>query len=111
MALQSAPAAFVVSSMQSIGQSERLDMRFQLSHTHGYPGCRVKIADNGIDGEEIAEFSDGVVVPCRHRREGDAIVLTISPHRTARGTNIGQKSWRLLPDAASGDWKIAARLD
>ena len=42
--------------MQSIGQSERPDMRFQLSHTHAYPGCRVKIAEEGIDGEELAEF-------------------------------------------------------
>ena len=31
-------------------------MRFQLSHTHAYPGCRVKIAEEGIDGEELAEF-------------------------------------------------------
>lgn len=86
-------------------------MRFQLSHTHAYPGCRVKIAEERIDDEELAEFSDGVIVPCRHRREGDAILLTISPHRTARGTNISEKSWRLLPDVARGDWKIAARLD
>jgi hypothetical protein len=86
-------------------------MRFQLSHTHAYPGCRVKIAQERIDGEEIAEFSDGVIVPCRHRCDGDAIVLTISPHRTARGTNIGEKSWRLLPDGKASDWKIAARLD
>lgn len=86
-------------------------MRFQLSHTHAYPGCRVKIAEERIDDEELAEFSDGVIVPCRHRREGDAILLTISPHRTARGTNISDKSWRLLPDVARGDWKIAARLD
>lgn len=86
-------------------------MRFQLSHTHAYPGCRVRIAEEGVYGEETAEFSDGVIVPCLHKREGDAIVLTISPHRTARGTDIGEKSWRLLPDSASGDWKIAARLD
>lgn len=86
-------------------------MRFHLAHTHAYPGCRLKIAEEGVDGEEVAEFSDGVIVPCRHWRKGDAIVLTISPHRTARGTDIGEKSWRLLPDEASGDWKIAARLD
>lgn len=66
----------------------------------------------GADDEELAEFTDGVVVACRHRREGDAIVLTISPHRTARGTDIVEKSWRLLPEGEAGcNYKIAGRLD
>ena len=87
-------------------------MRFQLSHTHthAYPGCRVRIAEEGVESEELAEFSDGVIVACRHRREGDAIILTISPHRTARGTNIDEKTWKLLPETQKGEWKIAARL-
>lgn len=86
-------------------------MRFQLSHTHAYPGCRVKIAQERIVDEELAEFSDGVIVPCRHRRDGDTILVTISPHRTARGTNISEKRWRLLPDGEASEWKIAERLD
>ena len=84
-------------------------MRFQLSHTHAYPGCRVTIAEEKVDDENLVEFSDGVIVPCRHRRDGSLIVLTIAAYRTSRGTRIGEKSWILLPDTARGDWKIKAR--
>lgn len=69
------------------------------------------IAKRGVEREEFAEFSNGVIVACRHRHEGDAIVLTISPHRTARGTDIGEKTWKLLPEAAAGGWKIVVRAE
>lgn len=85
-------------------------MRFQLAHTHAYPGCRVKIAEADVEDENLVEFTDGVVVTCRHRREDSRIVLTIAAHRTARGTAIGEKSWILLPDTAKGDWKIKAKV-
>lgn len=84
-------------------------MRFQLAHTHAYPGCRVKIAEADVGDENVVEFSDGVIVACRHVREGTGIVLTIAAYTTARGTAIGEKSWILLPDPAKGDWKIKAR--
>lgn len=63
--------------------------------------------DNG--DENLVEFSDGVIAPCRYMREGAAIVLTIAPYTTARGTGIGEKTWILLQDGARGDWKIKAR--
>lgn len=85
-------------------------MRFQLAHTHAYPGCRVKIAEADVGDENVVEFSDGVVVACRHRREDSRIVLTIAAYTTARGTAIGGKSWILVPDPAKGDWKIQARV-
>lgn len=84
-------------------------MRFQLSHTHAYPGCRVTIAEEDVGDENLVEFSDGVLVPCRHRRDGPGIVLTIAAYRTSRGTKIDRKSWILAADAAKGDWKIKAR--
>lgn len=84
-------------------------MRFQLAHTHAYPGCRVTLAEADNADESLVEFSDGVVVPCRYRREDAAIVLTIAPYTTARGTKIGEKSWMLCLDAATGGWKIKAR--
>ena len=84
-------------------------MRFQLSHTHAYPGCRVTIAEEDVDDENLAEFSDGVIVPCRYGRDGPAIVLTIAAYRTGRGTDIGEKSWMVLPGAAKGGWKIKSR--
>lgn len=85
-------------------------MRFQLSDTHAYPGCRVTTAEDGSPQEQIAEFSDGVIVPCRQQREGPGIALTIAAYRTARGTGIGEKTWLLLPDGQAGGWKIKSRL-
>ena len=84
-------------------------MRFQLSHTHAYPGCRVKIAEEDNGDENLVEFSDGLIVAGRHVREGTTIVLTIAPYKTARGTEIGEKSWILLPDSTKRGWKIKAR--
>lgn len=84
-------------------------MRFQLAHTHAYPGCRVTLGEEDDGDENLVEFSDGVIVPCRHRREDAAIVLTIAPYTTARGTRIGEKTWILRPEAATGGWKIKAR--
>lgn len=84
-------------------------MRFQLAHTHAYAGCRVTLADEDEGHDNLVEFSDGVMAPCRPLREGPAIVLTIAPYTTARGTEIGEKTWVLIQDAAKGDWKIKAR--
>jgi hypothetical protein len=84
-------------------------MRFLLSHTHAYPGCRVKIDEEANTVEEFAEFSDGVIVPCRHEVENSQIVLTIMPYRTSRGTEIAEKNWILRPDRDSGGWKIKGR--
>lgn len=84
-------------------------MRFQLSHTHAYPGCRVTIAEEDVGDENLVEFSDGVIAACRHRRDGPLNVLTIAAYRTSRGTEIGEKSWILLPDTTKGDWKIKAQ--
>ena len=84
-------------------------MRFQLAHTHAYPGCRVTLAEEDNRDEDLVEFSDGVIVPCRHVREGDTIALTIAPYTTARGTRIGEKTWIVLQDKARDGWKIKAR--
>lgn len=70
----------------------------------------MRIAEEGNPQEQIAEFSDGVIVPCRHRSEGLGIALTIAAYRTARSTGIGEKTWLLLPDEQTGDWKIKSRL-
>ena len=91
------------------GQTGGWDLRFQLSDTHAYPGCRVKITEEDIADENVVEFSDGVVVAGRGIRKGDMIVLTVGKYRTARGTEVGEKIWVLLPDVAKDSWKIKAK--
>lgn len=88
-------------------------MRFSIGHTHVYPGCKVRLSDapgrkRGADC--LIEFSDGVVVPGRYAASTDAIILRVPAHRTAKGTRIVAKSWRLEPDGAGGVWRVRERL-
>lgn len=85
-------------------------MRFHLSNTHAYPGCPVKITDHDNQMEVIAEFSDGVIVPCQHKWQDGKIIIVIAAHRTARGTAIGEKTWILRPSTTEGEWKITTRV-
>ncbi|MFT4001196.1 MAG: hypothetical protein QM684_13225 [Rhizobium sp.] len=85
-------------------------MRFEIANTHAYPGCRVRLADEDNADEIVAQFSDGTIAGARYSRDGSATIrLTISPYRTARGTDIAEKSWILTPDPKGGGWKIKAR--
>jgi len=84
-------------------------VRFQISHTHVYTSCRVTLAEEENEDVNLVEFSDGVIVPCQYMREGAAIILTIAPYRTARGTEIEEKSWILLQDVAKEGWKVSTR--
>lgn len=88
-------------------------MRFEFSHTHAYPGCKVRVPDasQGADTSTcVVEFSDGVGVPGRYAFQGDAIVLHIAPYETAKGTRIVAKAWLLQPDGAEGRWRVQKRL-
>lgn len=91
------------------GRLESKNLRFQFSHTHAYPGCQVTIGEEDSGDGNLVEFSDGVIVPCRYEREANAIILTIAAYATSRGTRIGEKSWILLADAATGGWRVKAR--
>lgn len=72
-------------------------MRLQLSHTHAFPGCLVRIADYDNEDENLVEFGDGMIAADRYMREGASLTLTIAAYRTARGTDLGEKSWTLIP--------------
>ncbi len=85
-------------------------MRFEFANTHAYPGCRVRLADEGNADETLVQFSDGAIAQGRYSRDAGAIRLTVMPYTTARGTGIVEKSWTLAPDPKSSGWKVKARL-
>lgn len=85
-------------------------MRFEIANTHAYPGCKVQIVDEGNTGEIVAQFSDGTITQASYSLNGTSIRLTIHPYTTARGTDIGLKSWRLSADSSSRGWKVKAQL-
>lgn len=88
-------------------------MRFEFGHTHAYLGSKVRATESPADTRDadcLVEFSDGVVVPARFDREGDAIALRIPSHQTARGTRIDAKSWLLGPDGEDRRWRVRKRL-
>ena len=76
-------------------------MILQASHTHLYPGHRGKvsgaaqIADLPEDRNCVVEFSDGSAAAARLSRSGNAWQLDTKPYRTAAGTDIAAKCWRI----------------
>ena len=87
-------------------------MRFELSHTHAYRGCRVRVEPAGPgdgQGEALIEFSDGNVLPGRYVLTEATMVLSIPAHRTARGTPMVAKRWSLR-HIDRDEWKILERL-
>ena len=71
-------------------------------HTHLYPGARGRITAPA-DGPAQVRFSDGTRVPAR--LAGD--LLTLAAHRTAAGTKIPERRWRI---ATEGDgFRVTAR--
>ncbi|MFC3551659.1 hypothetical protein ACFOLC_11635 [Lysobacter cavernae] len=88
-------------------------MRFELSNTHAYPGCKVRVpqAPEGTDDSDCAvEFSDGIVVPGHYAFRAGTITLRVASYETARVTRIDRKSWLLQPDDAEGRWRIRKRI-
>lgn len=73
-------------------------MRFELSHTHAYRGCRVRAEPaqpSDGEGEAMIEFSDGNVLIGRYTLNEGEVVLSIPAYRTARETSIASKRWSL----------------
>lgn len=71
-------------------------MRLTFSHSHVFPGSRVTIEDAaGPEACCLVEFGDGVDVLGEWCSEGADILLGLPPYRTARGTRIEAKRWRL----------------
>lgn len=72
-------------------------MRFGFPHSHAFRGGRVSVEDDGAAGPEcLVEFGDGVTIVAEWRHAGDAIDLGIPAYRTAKGTRIEPRRWRLV---------------
>lgn len=71
------------------------------THTHLYPGHRGTISglDHPADlrtGDDCSvEFSDGSAVTATLRQSDDGWQLHTSAYRTAAGTDIVEKAWRI----------------
>lgn len=86
-------------------------MRVLLKDSHAYPGCRVELPEGlpASDRDVLVGFSDGIEAPGRIEAvAGGDPVLTVAAYRTARGTRIERKSWRLRQ--GKDGWTVAARL-
>ncbi len=98
-------------------------MRFTFPHSHAFPGGRVAVAadddgggddgggddgggdDGGGDGPAATvEFAGGVTLAGAFRRDGAELVLDVPAHRTARGTAIAARRWRLRR-RGDGTWR------
>lgn len=72
-------------------------MRLTFPHSHAFRGGRVIVDDDGTTGPEcLVEFGDGVTLVAEWRRAGDAVDLGIPAYRTATGTWIAARGWRLV---------------
>ncbi len=80
-------------------------MRFSFSHSHAFPGGRVVVEDDGAaEGACEVEFADGVTVIGSWRREDDAFILDAPAYRTARGTEVAGRRWRVARNR-NGEWR------
>ena len=84
-------------------------MILRATHTHLYPGHRGKIsgpaqlADLPAGGDSLVEFSDGSATPARISKSATDWLLDTDAYRTAAGTDIAAKKWRLrLEQSGSG---------
>lgn len=79
--------------------------RFTFPHSHAFPGSRVGIEDDADAGPGcLVEFGDGVVVMAEWRRTNHGFDLSLPAYRTARGTEVAARSWRLV-QRADGVWR------
>lgn len=76
--------------------------RLTVRHSHLYPGARGRIEGPG-QGDCVLEFSDGALA----FGTLDGPVLSVGAHRTAAGTEIPAKRWRIQRDGAR--FRILAR--
>lgn len=80
-------------------------MRFTFTHSHAFPGGRVAVDDDGTAAPAcIVEFGDGVIVLAEWHRDAADILLKIPAYKTAQGSEIGPKHWR-LSQREDGSWR------
>lgn len=80
-------------------------MRFSFPHSHAFSGGEVRIEDaEATEGKCVVEFGDGVVMIGDWHPDVDAVVLDVPAYRTARGTEVDARRWRLVLDQ-QGRWR------
>lgn len=91
--------------------------RFSANDSHLYPGALLRDLDASREarlssGDELlVEFSDGVIARGRLLEVGtDAVVLQMPLYRTARGTEVQARTWRIVPGDESDLMKVSKRL-
>lgn len=71
-------------------------MRFLFPHSHDYRRGPVNVEDDrNAEPDGLVEFGDGVNVIAERHPDGDAIRLVVPRYRTARGTPVTTRTWRL----------------
>lgn len=85
-------------------------MRFTFTRSHAYPGAQVLVSDDTEAPPAcLVEFGDGVTVLAEWQRVDDQVTLNIPPYRTAAGTEIGARSWKLSANGPAS-YRVAGRL-
>jgi hypothetical protein len=80
-------------------------MRFMFPHSHAFPGGRVVVENDAKPGPEcLVEFGDGMTVIAEWRSADDAMRLSIPTYRTAKGTQVAARNWRLV-QRKDGVWR------
>jgi hypothetical protein len=94
-----------------------VNWRFAAANTHLHPGARLRCIDTVTArrlaaGDAVAvEFSDGGMASARIAAAApDAAVLSVEAHRTARGTQVAARSWRIVPAGEAGSMRVQARV-
>jgi len=71
-------------------------MRFIFPHSHAFRQGRVVVEDDGkTEPECFVEFGDGTVLMGEWHPSDGIIELTVPAYRTAKGTRIVSKRWKL----------------
>lgn len=80
-------------------------MRFAFPYSHAFPGGRVTVDDDAAQGAEcLVEFGDGIAVIAAWSSDDGAIRLRIPAYRTAKGTEVAARDWRLVR-RKDGAWR------
>ncbi len=85
-------------------------MRFSFPYSHAFPNGRVVVEDDRANEPQcMVEFADGTTVIAAWRQEKEDISLDMSDYRTAKGTRVSARRWRLVR-GSDGIWRTKRRL-
>ncbi len=80
-------------------------MRFTFLHSHAFHRGRVSVDEQDRSAPQcLVEFSDGITVIAEWREDGEDMVLTVPSYRTAKGSQVAARTWRLRR-GNDGEWR------